>query len=225
MPEVAIAPVDEAMPESSASRAYHILERLIVTLDLAPASITTEGALIERLGLGRTPVREAIQRLAWEGLILVRPRIGLEIAPLDPADWPRVLEARRGAEIVLARSAARLMTRAMEEHFQSAAIRMHDAVLAKNLAGFLEADKALDAALADVTDNRFAARLAAPLQTHSRRFWYRYQTPNGLAESAAGHVAVIQAILSRNPHTAGMETGRLMDLLTRHAESIAAMNA
>ncbi|EFG9941235.1 FCD domain-containing protein, partial [Escherichia coli] len=76
-----------------------------------------------------------------------------------------------------------------------------------------------------VTDNRFAARLAAPLQTHSRRFWYRYQTPNGLAESAAGHVAVIQAILSRNPHTAGMETGRLMDLLTRHAESIAAMNA
>ncbi|ECI7685782.1 GntR family transcriptional regulator [Salmonella enterica subsp. enterica] len=213
------------MPESSASRAYHTLERLIVTLELAPATITTEGALIERLGFGRTPVREAIQRLAWEGLILVRPRIGLEIAPLDPADWPRVLEARRGTEIVLARSAARLMTRPMEERFQSAAIRMHDAVLAKDLTGFLEADKALDAALADVTDNRFAARLAAPLQTHSRRFWYRYQTPNGLAESAAGHVAVIQAILSRNPHTAGMETGRLMDLLTRHAESIAAMNA
>lgn len=206
--------------ESAASRAYRVLERLIVTLELAPSSITTEGALIERLELGRTPVREAIQRLAWEGLISVRPRAGLEIAPLDPADWPRVLEARRGIEVILASSAARLLSTVMAERFQAAAFAMHDAVLEKDLAGFLEADKALDDALAETTDNRFAARLVAPLQTHSRRFWYRYRTPNGLAESAAGHVAVIQAILAQDINAAGDEAGRLLDLLTIHARSI-----
>lgn len=211
---------EDSTQESAAARAYHALERLIVTLDLAPASITTEGALIERLQLGRTPVREAIQRLAWEGLIAVKPRTGLEIAPLDPADWPRVLEARRGPEMILARSAARLVTPEAGERFQNAAFSMHDAVLANDLIGFLEADKALDDALGEVTDNRFAARLAAPLQAHSRRFWYRYRTSTGLAESAAGHVAVIQAILSHNADAAGEEAARLIDLLMRHAETL-----
>ncbi|RVB34886.1 GntR family transcriptional regulator, partial [Mesorhizobium sp. M7A.F.Ca.CA.001.07.2.1] len=68
--------------EPAATRAYHVLEHMIVTLELAPASFVTEGALIDRLGLGRTPVREAIQRLAWEGLLDVRPRAGIAIAPL-----------------------------------------------------------------------------------------------------------------------------------------------
>ncbi|TIW79039.1 MAG: GntR family transcriptional regulator, partial [Mesorhizobium sp.] len=53
--------------EPAATRAYRVLEHMIVTLELAPASFVTEGSLIERLALGRTPVREAIQRLAWEG--------------------------------------------------------------------------------------------------------------------------------------------------------------
>ena len=88
-----------------------------MTLELAPGSVATEGALIERLGLGRTPVREAIQRLAWEGLLEVRPRAGVAIAPLHAGDWLRVLDARRGVEIILARSAARFVTREAAEQF------------------------------------------------------------------------------------------------------------
>ena len=56
--------------EPAAIRAYRELERLIVTLELAPGSVATESMLIARLALGRTPVREAIQRLAWEGIVL-----------------------------------------------------------------------------------------------------------------------------------------------------------
>src|SRR3954471_19871870 len=100
--------MDQDVPsEPAAARAYHVLEHKIVTLDLAPSSFVTEGAIIEKLALGRTPVREAIQRLAWEGLLEVRPRAGIAIAPLHPGDWLRVLDARRGVQIVLARSAAR----------------------------------------------------------------------------------------------------------------------
>lgn len=210
---------EQAVPV--AARAYRALERMIVTLELAPASQTTEGALIERLALGRTPVREAIQRLAWEGLINVRPRAGLEIAPLHAADWLRVLDARRGVEIVLARSAARFLTAEAAVPFQATAVAMHNAVLENDVLGFLEADKSLDEALARAADNDFAVRVAAPLQTHSRRFWYRFQSGTGLAESAGNHVTLIRAILSRDEEAAGVEADRLMSLLRLHAQAAA----
>ena len=57
---------------------------------------------------GRDSAREAIQRLAWEGLLEVRPRAGIAVAALHAGDWLRVIDARRGVEIVLARSAARV---------------------------------------------------------------------------------------------------------------------
>jgi DNA-binding GntR family transcriptional regulator len=210
--------VAEINAESASVRAYRALEHAIVTLDLAPGSITTEGFLIERLGFGRTPLREAIQRLAWEGLIEIRPRAGLAIAPLHASDWLKVLDARAGIEIVLARSAARFITPQSGEQFQNAAQAMHRAVVDSDVSGYLAADKALDEAMARAADNAFAARLAAPLQTHSRRFWFRYQRETGLAESAARHVELIQTILDRDETGAAIEAERLMLLLRTHAQ-------
>jgi DNA-binding GntR family transcriptional regulator len=207
--------------EPAAAKAYRALERMIVTLELAPGSVATEGVLIERLGLGRTPVREAIQRLAWEGLVDVRPRAGLAIAPLHPGDWLRVVDARAGVEVVLARSAARYVTRDAAVRFHDAALGMQKAVVAGDVLAFLEADKALDEALAFAAENPFAARVAAPLQTHSRRFWYRYQVDTGLAESAEQHVALIRAILEGDEAGAGKEAERLMALLYAYAETAA----
>ncbi|BAB50750.1 MULTISPECIES: GntR family transcriptional regulator [Mesorhizobium] len=204
--------------EPVAARAYRVLEHMIVTLELAPSSFVTEGALIEKLDLGRTPVREAIQRLAWEGLLDVRPRAGIAIAPLHPGDWLRVLDARRGVEVVLARSAARFVTREAADLFHEAALAMQKAVISGNVLAFIQADKALDEALALAADNPFAARLAAPLQTHSRRFWFRYKADTGLAESAEHHVALIRSILDGDEEAAAKDAKRLMALLRSHAE-------
>lgn len=207
--------------EPAATRAYRSLERMIVTLELAPGSIATEGGLIERLGLGRTPVREAIQRLAWEGLVEIRPRAGLAIAQLHPGDWVRVIDARWGVEVVLARSAARYVTREATDRFHDAALGMRQAVIADDVLAFLAADKALDEALALAAENPFAARVAAPLQTHSRRFWFRYRASTGLAEAAGQHVALIRSILEGDEEGAAAEADRLMILLRSHAEAAA----
>lgn len=207
--------------EPVAAKAYRALERMIVTLELSPGSVATEAALIERIGLGRTPVREALQRLAWEGLIDIRPRAGLAIAPLHASDWLRVLDARRGLESVLARSAARFVRREAGAEFQRAALAMHSAVVNSDVIAFLEADKALDEVMARAADNPFAARMAAPLQTHSRRFWFRYQAETGLAESAELHVALIRAIVDGDENRAALEAERLMLLLRLHAEAAA----
>jgi len=208
--------------EPAAAKAYRALERLIVTLELAPGSVTTESVLIERLGLGRTPVREAVQRLAWEGLFEIRPRAGLAVAPLHAGDWLKVLDARRGVEIILARSAARFYTRDVNTRLQRAARAMQQAVMAGSVNDFLAADKILDEAINAAADNAFASRLAAPLQTHSRRFWYRYRAEAGLAESAAQHVEIIRAILAHDEEQAGMQANLLISLLRSHAETVAA---
>ncbi|MGB3503019.1 MAG: GntR family transcriptional regulator [Mesorhizobium sp.] len=207
----------------ASTRAYRQLEQMIVTLELAPSSVTTEGKLIRQLGLGRTPIREAIQRLAWEGLVEVRPRAGLAIAPLHAGDWLKVIDARRGVEVLMARSAARFAMQDAAVKFHDAALAMQKAVVASNVIAFLEADKALDDALAQASDNPFAARVAAPLQTQSRRFWYRYQADTGLSAAAARHMALIKAILDGDPDSAGAESERLMKLLRGHAESAAGL--
>lgn len=213
----------EAGPEPAAARAYRALERLIVTLELAPGSVTTEGALIGQLGLGRTPVREAVQRLAWEGLVEIRPRAGLSVAPLNAGDWLKVLDARAGVEGVLARSAARFVTREAGRRFEAAALAMQRAVAARDVVAFLAADKALDEAMAAAADNPFAVRTAAPLQSHSRRFWFRYRSATGLAEAAANHVSIIEAVLDRDPDAAGREAERLIALLRVHAAAAAGL--
>jgi DNA-binding GntR family transcriptional regulator len=213
--------VSETGSESASAKAYRTLERMIVTLELAPGSIATEGGLIDRLGLGRTPLREAIQRLAWEGLVEVRPRAGLAIAPLHAADWLRVLEARLGIEVVLARSAARFAMADAAARFHAAQRAMEGAAAAGNVVAFLEADKALDETMAAAADNPFAARVAAPLQTHSRRFWFRYKADTGLKQAAEHHVGLIGAILDRDENGAGREAERLMALLRGHAEQAA----
>lgn len=207
--------------EPASTRAYHALERMIVTLELAPGSVMTEGALIERLGLGRTPVREAVQRLAWEGLFDIRPRAGLAVAPLHAADWLKVLDARRGVEAVLARSAARFVTRDTASKFQAAALAMQAAVGDDDVVAYLAADKTLDEAMAAAADNIYAARTAAPLQTHSRRFWFRYRADASLSESAAHHVDIIRAVLDRDEEAAGREAERLIALLRIYAETAA----
>lgn len=213
--------IPELIQEPATAKAYRTLERMIVTLELAPGGITTEGGLIDRLAMGRTPVREAIQRLAWEGLVIVRPRAGLEVAPLRAGDWVKVIDARRGVEAVLARSAARYVSQRAADMFHEAALAMQVAVMSGGVLAFLAADKAMDEALAEASDNPFAARVAAPLQTHSRRFWFRYKAETGLAESAEHHVALIRSILDHDEQGAGEQADRLMGLLRGHAEAAA----
>lgn len=205
--------------EPVAERAYHALEQMVVTLQLAPGSVTTEGTLIDRLDLGRTPVREAIQRLAWEGLMEVRPRAGIAVAAINTTDWLKVIEARHSLEVVLAKCAARFVTSETAIRFHEAALNMQRSVISSDVIAYLAANKKLDAAIASSAENPFTARVVAPLQTHSRRFWFRYQAERNLAYAAEQHVRIISAILDGDEKSAGKEADALMRLLKKQAEA------
>ena len=80
---------------SLAEQAYLLLEEQIVTLRLQPGELLVEKDLVDITGIGRTPVRESIQRLAAAGLLQVLPRKGLMVTSLRRSDLERILEARK----------------------------------------------------------------------------------------------------------------------------------
>jgi DNA-binding GntR family transcriptional regulator len=101
--------------ESLADKAYHAIRGLIVSLALAPGALIDERELIERLGIGRTPVREALRRLAQEQLVEVYPRRGMFVTPVDARALARLSEVRAVLEPQGARLAAERATDADRE--------------------------------------------------------------------------------------------------------------
>ena len=91
---------------SLADRAYVAIRDLIVSLELPPGSLIDERRLVANLGIGRTPVREALRRLAQEQLVEVFPRRGMFVTGVDVRDLARISEVRAVLEPEAARLAA-----------------------------------------------------------------------------------------------------------------------
>ncbi len=91
---------------SLADRAYLAIRDLIVSLELPPGALIDERRLVESLGIGRTPVREALRRLAQEQLVEVFPRRGMFVTGVDVRDLARISEVREVLEPEAARLAA-----------------------------------------------------------------------------------------------------------------------
>jgi len=92
-----------------AERAYATMRDLIVTLRLPPGTALREDELMRSLTLGRTPLREAVKRLALEGLVEVRPRSGTYVTDIEATDIVHIAEVRAELEPAAARLAARRM--------------------------------------------------------------------------------------------------------------------
>ncbi|MDL2398629.1 GntR family transcriptional regulator [Rhizobium mayense] len=202
------------MQNSQSHLAYLALEHLIVTLALKPGALVTEKQLIELAGHGRTPVREAIQKLAWQGLIHVRPRVGLQIAEIRPEDHMHVMQVRRELEPIAASLVASHATQEQREQLLDCARLMTDCAATGDLAGFFAADKTFDEILEEACPNGFMTAALGPVQTHSRRLWYSTATPGGMDRSIALHVRVIRAIHQGSPDNARKAMATLIDYLS-----------
>jgi DNA-binding GntR family transcriptional regulator len=87
-------------------QAYRDIRRRIVTLAYAPGAALNEAGIAGDVGFGRTPVREALDRLQHEGLVDVVPRRGIRVRPIDRGEFRQLLEARRAVEPACAALAA-----------------------------------------------------------------------------------------------------------------------
>ena len=98
-----------------AERAYRALRDRIITLELSPGTALREDALMAEMGIGRTPLREAVKRLALENLVAVQPRRGTYVTAVDAADIVHITEVRAELEGYAAELAARRMDAAARQ--------------------------------------------------------------------------------------------------------------
>lgn len=205
---------------SQSAQAYLRLEEEIVTLRLKPGEAVTEAGLTKRTGLGRTPIREAIQRLSWEGLLSIRPRLGIIVAEMNPSDFLKVLEARHGLERLVAGLAARLAGKEERRTLEACAEDMREAAARSDVEDYLRHDKAFDDVVAQASCNPFATKALAPLQTQSRRFWYRHFGEEDLNPAAWSHLEVMRAVANGDEDAASEHADNLMLYLRRQATSL-----
>ena len=91
---------------SLTEQAYRQIEERIVTLRLEPGEVLSEASLSLELGIGRTPIREALQRLAREGLVNILPRRGILVSDINVRNQLELLAVRREVERLMARLCA-----------------------------------------------------------------------------------------------------------------------
>lgn len=124
------AGVTRIVTPSLAEEAYLALHRRIVRGQLAPGETLLEPALCEELGISRTPLREALKRLAGEGLVVMPRNRRARVAPIDARELEHLFEVEAGLESLAAGLAAERMTNTELKRLESLQERL-ERLLAK----------------------------------------------------------------------------------------------
>jgi DNA-binding GntR family transcriptional regulator len=156
--------------QNLADKAYRVLMEQIVRLRLQPGTLLVEKDLVELTGIGRTPVREAIQRLAAAGLLQVLPRKGLMVTVPRRSELAMMLEARKVLERLTVVKAAERATPDQRQSLQALAANFE--ALGNDLAGFLRLDTRLADLLGLACHNAYLVKALAPIHGQCRRLWY-----------------------------------------------------
>ncbi len=204
----ALAPTAPSLTD----RAYGELEELIVTLRLKPGSAVSEAELSQRLDIGRTPIREALQRLARERLVTILPRRGIIVSEINVKGQLRLLEVRREVERLVARSAARRATPEERERFAGIARDFVKSARGNDEVAFIRVDREFNELSAEAAHNEFAAGAMGLMHALSRRFWYlHYKQAADMPQTAKLHADIARAIAGGDEAAAAAAMDRLLD--------------
>lgn len=205
---------DLAQAETLSERAYRELEEQIVTLKIPPGTVVSEAVLSKRTGFGRTPIREAIQRLARERLVVIMARRGIMVAEVNIQSQLRLLEVRRELERLLARCAARRATAAERRRLNGIAEEMERAGAKNDDRSFMRLDREFNLLVLEAARNEFATGAMTLMHGLSRRFWYiHYKEVADLPLAARLHADMARAIAESDQDEAAAASDRLLDYI------------
>ena len=156
---------------SLSDRAYEEIRRMIVRLDLAPGAVIREDELQTTLGLGRTPIREALQRLVRDQFVTVLPRRGMFVSSIDVGELTMLYETRAILEPYAMRLAA---ARGTEHHWCEMASVLERATATSSPAELIEIDRRCRELVWEAADNRFLTDTLDMLYAQSDRLWHLY---------------------------------------------------
>jgi DNA-binding GntR family transcriptional regulator len=202
----------DAGPEPNgliADRAYRDLRDRIVTLRLPPGSVLREDELMPELGIGRTPLREAIKRLALENLVAVEPRRGTSVTDVETADIVHITEVRAELEGQAAELAAKRMDEEHRAIFQQLRADL-DAFDEADQEALMRFDERIHEAIWEASRNPYLMETLERYFALSLRIWYLVLTRvPGLGGAVHDQVRLLDALLAR-------DAGKARELMREH---------
>lgn len=182
--------------------AYGLIRHKIITIDLPPMSPINEQVLMEDLHLGRTPIREALQRLAVDGLVSIVPHRGIFVAEISLSDLPKIFELRMALEGLCARLAAERITGEQIAVLESTLAAL-DQVREGDFAAAIEIEERFHLLFYQAADNKFLADTLSRLHTLSMRLWWMVlERLADVRQEVAVHFELIPALKARDAQLA-----------------------
>ena len=198
-PTLAIHQPEAADARSLSDQAYYRIRELIVTLELAPGSPVSEKELMERLALGRTPIREALQALARECLVEVYPRRGMFVSGVDVRDLAGLSEVRLTLEPRGARLAAERATDADRATIAVLLTELDHVRDKPDERALIDLDQRIHRHIYECTHNPFLAATLNEYYVLTLRIWFlALDRVTRLEDAVREHRELLRAIRAGN---------------------------
>ncbi|MDX9862890.1 MAG: GntR family transcriptional regulator, partial [Rhodospirillales bacterium] len=152
--------------------AYAEIKRRIINLDFRPGDYLNEASVCAKLGMTRSPVHQAMQRLMHEGLVRVIPRKGVFVQPVTFDEVADVIDVRFLNEPYCVERATEAATAAELQEMTRILGRAASMIVARDIEGLMNLDRAFHRAIARAARNVVLADLLSTLHDRSLRFWF-----------------------------------------------------
>lgn len=194
---------DGAPRESSTQRIETTLLDEIAAGMVEPGEKLDETRLAERFGVSRTPVREALNRLAAQGVLVASDRRGVRVAQYTREELAQMFEVMHEIEAVCARLAAQRLTLLARAEIEAAQADCEAAAHAGDLQRYLKANEAFHFAIYRSTQNRYMQELASDFRRKTGPFRAKkFATEEDLVASAQSHTELLEKIFSADSNLA-----------------------
>ena len=194
-------------PPSLAEQAYRFVRDKLVMLDIPPGSPINEDELGSTLGMGRTPIREALKRLESERLVVAYPRRGTFATDVHISDLAHISEVRRTLEPMATAAAAERATEADRATLTELRAQLDAGVPAGDNAALLRTDLALHRAIYRCVHNPFLEDTLIRYDNLATRIWCVFVPRlSGMAGHVDEHVPLLTAIIEGDAEKAAALT-------------------
>lgn len=195
------AKVDELLPLRDV--VYKKLRRAILMEELKAGDRLTEIYLADKLGVSRTPIREAIRKLEQEGLVIMLPRRGTVVAEITEKSLKDVLEVRRVLDMLSAELACERMDEDGEKALEKACHDFERAVKNRDLSDIAQKDVALHNIIVEASGNNVLQQMINNLSEQMYRYRVKYLKDDSKYETLVKeHQGIYESIIKRDKKTA-----------------------
>lgn len=196
---------------------FHTLRQAILRGELKPGERLMEIHLAQKLGVSRTPVREAIRKLELEGLVRMIPRKGAVVAEITISDLEDVLEVRMALEELAVKLACRMLTPEQLDEIGGLADEFEQTLYGEDVGACAQADMRFHEAIYAATGNGRLVQILNNLREQMYRYRMEYlKDRDAHQQLVQEHAEILEALAARDVERALEASGRHIERQKEH---------